>query len=154
MYERFRTFLVSRLLTRTLLRLIPSGPTVEVYGRGTCRIPASLVPFIVENIDENGIHEHPCNVRLDGGRLHDLRGKPTPTLSLRQMVGLHDAGDVGLESAAMSFKGDVVIETTDAAMTKRAHERGAATGFAQSRVILGMAAYAAKVSGRPLSGAC
>lgn len=154
MYQRLRKLLVARKSTRKILRLIPSGPTVRVYGRGSCRIPASLVPFIVENIDENGIHEHPCHVRLDGGRLHSLGEKPTPGLSLRQMVGLHDAGLVGLESAALSFDGDIVIETTDAAMAKRAHERGSATGFAQSRLVLGMAAYAAKVSGRPLSGAC
>lgn len=153
MIDRIRSLLLSMALTRAILRLLPSGPKVVIRGYGSCRIPASIVPHIVDRIDARGVHKGGFDLRLDGGLLHDLSEGSNPGLSLRQLVGLYDAGDVGLESAALTFNGDVVIETSDPKLIERAQRRGAETGFAYGDAVMALASHAAAQSGRRLSGA-
>lgn len=151
--EGLRSVLFSFTLVRLFVRLMPWGPTVDVSGYDECRIPVSLVPHIVDNIDPRAIHPGSTMLRVDGGRLHDLAKGPLAGLTLRERVALRDAGGIGLESAAMTFRGDVLIETLDAALVARAQRRGAGTGFAESGTIMALAELAAAHSGRPNSGA-
>ena len=153
MLAMLRSFLISRALVRVLLRLLPCGPKVVIRGYDSRRIPASIVPFIVENVDAKRIHRDAYDVRIDGGAVHDLIRLMPAELNLRQLVGLWDASDIGIESAACSMVGDVVIETHDKALVARAQTRGSGAGFDYAELTLTLAAHAAAVSGRPLSGA-
>lgn len=126
---------------------------VRIRGYDSRMIPASIVPFIVDNIDAGRIHDDARNLRLDGGAVEDLANSRPDELNLRQLVGLWDAGDIGLESAACSMVGDVVIETRDRALVERARMRGTDAGFDYAETTLALASQAAMMSGRKLSGA-
>lgn len=125
------------------------------WGRDeSCRLPLALVARIVEEIDADGIHPSDgTRLVLDGSHLADLADRGIPELTWLQRRALRRAGWVGTESAAMTFRGDVVVTDCPEQLVARARDRGAKTGFAHSDLILSMAATAATASGRPMSGA-
>lgn len=128
---------------------------ITVSGsHGSCRIPLSVATLIVENIEIAGIHRSDTMIRLDGGKLDDLATRfDMSNLTRKQRSDLARAGDVGLESAALSFCGDVTLRGVPSSLVQRAQERAEAGGFVEADLILSLAGHAAQVSGRRLSGA-
>lgn len=139
-------------LADLLCSLTPSA--VIVHGsHGKCHIPRSLVGKISRHIDARGIHRSRGDLRLDGSQLHRLSEQGIPGLSLVERAALLRAGDVGLESAAMSFDGDVYIADCPEDIIALSQQRGAATGFGYADTVLAMASQAVIASGRAPSGA-